>query len=70
MALLQPILLFIATVVLTNLIDAFPRGAPSKLCTGSMIPQHHPNTPQPLSTSPLTSFNTSWNSDGETISSK
>jgi hypothetical protein len=63
-------LIILSIFFLTIQINGYPSGAPKKVCTGLMIPKHHPYTPQPSTTSPLTKFNTAWNPDGETISSK
>lgn len=61
--------LFILSIfLLTIQINGYPNGAPKKACTGSMVPKHHHYTPQPPSTSPLTTFSSAWNPDGETIS--
>lgn len=65
--------LFLAVSALlftVQIINGYPSGAPKKLCTGSMLPHHRHYSPQPLSTSPITRFNTTWNPDGKTISSK
>lgn len=50
-------------------VNGYPNGAPKKVCTGPMIPHHHHLDPQPPDTSPITKFNTVWNSDNETVSS-
>jgi hypothetical protein len=60
----------IATLLLTIQTNGYPSGAPKKACVGSMLPHHHHVTPQPPSLSPITKFNTTWNPDGETVSSK
>ena len=70
MAGLQSILLLLAIVFSIYQIDAYPSGAPKQLCNGSMIPRHGSHTVQPLTTSPLTAFNMTWNTTGETITSK
>ncbi|CAF1057689.1 unnamed protein product [Adineta ricciae] len=57
-----------ALLFAVQIINGYPSGAPKKLCTGSMLPHHRHYSPQPLSTSPITKFNTTWNPDGETIS--
>ena len=63
-------LILLSTFLFAIQIYAFPSGANKKACTISMLPKHHHNTPQPSSTSPITKFDTKWNSDGETISGK
>ncbi|CAF2342622.1 unnamed protein product [Rotaria sp. Silwood2] len=62
------VLVVLATILLAFQINAYPNGAPKKVCTGPMIPHHHHLEPQPPETSPITKFNTAWNSDNETIS--
>ena len=64
------ILVTIITALLTIQVNGYPSGAPTKLCTGSMVPHHKNISSQPLSTSPITKFETKWNSDGETITGK
>jgi hypothetical protein len=62
--------LFILSIFFLSIqIHGFPSGAPIKACTSSMLPKHHHYTPQPLATSPITKFITTWSSD-ETISGK
>jgi hypothetical protein len=63
-------LILLSTFLFAIQTYAFPSGANKKACTISMLPKHHHNTPQPSSTSPITKFDTKWNSDGETISGK
>lgn len=60
--------IFILSIfILTIQIYGYPNGAPKKACTGSMLPKHHHNSPQPPSTSPITKFDSTWNSDGQTM---
>ncbi len=63
-------LLVLSVFLLTIQIHGYPSGANKKACTSSMLPHHHNYTPQPLSTSPITKFNTTWNPDGKTVSGK
>jgi hypothetical protein len=63
------LLAVLAISLLTIQIHGFPSGAPKKACAG-MTPGHHHISPQPVSTSPITRFDTTWNSDGETMTSK
>ena len=68
MALLR---LFVAvTCFLIIQIHAYPDGAPTAACNGSMKPHHHKAEPQPLSTSPVTKFEGKWNADNETMTGK
>ncbi|UJR28241.1 hypothetical protein I4U23_009491 [Adineta vaga] len=63
------LLLVVSALLLTiQIIHGYPSGAPKKVCTGSMLPHHRHYTPQPLAKSPITKFNSTWNSDDETIS--
>lgn len=49
---------------------AYPNGAPTKACVGSMKPRHHKAEPQPDSTSPIIKFEAKWNADNETMHGK
>ena len=59
--------IFLLTIIQ---IHGYPGGAPKKACTSSMLPRHKHYTPQPPSTSPIATFNSTWNPDGETIAGK
>lgn len=63
--------LFIAvSCVLIIQINAYPNGAPTKACVGSMKPKHHKAEPQPDSTSPILKFEAKWNVDNKTMNGK
>ena len=64
------VLVVFGTLVSAIQITAYPNGAPKKVCIGSMLPHHHHLPPQPITTSPITKFDATWNSDNRTVSSK